>query len=137
VAAHTWWRAERSKKNPRTPWQSLPEYFRHYAHIIVLRTLFGVVIFGVWMRNPDALAKLAYLAKDAGWNVVAGAMEHLAVSPHDIFVALGFGLLLDLILYLLARYIPGFKKVLPDAPGATVCLDVEEAKKLRDGGAND
>lgn len=141
VAAHTYWQANKSAKNQFTPWQSVTQYLNRYSGIIIVRTVIAIVIYGIWWSNPDALLKLstamAAKAQGAGWEKAAIVFGAIRISPLNVFVALGFGVSTDAILFMLAKYIPGFKSVVPDFPVEPEFTDAgavaREQKKTEEG----
>jgi hypothetical protein len=97
----------------------------------------GIGIYGIWFTNPNALLNLstamAAKAQGAGWEKASIVLGAIHIDPLNIFVALIFGVCLDLVLFALAKYIPGFKSVVPDFPVEPEVLDagkvIDEQKK--------
>lgn len=142
VAMHAWYQAYRSSQNSYTPWKTVSDYLNRYTPLIIIRVLCGIVIYGVWWRNPEAVpqitAAMAAKVQGIGWGNAAVIFAYVKISPHDIFTALGFGLSLDGVLYFLAKYVPGFKSIVPDLPPNISIVDAgkvidEQAKKTSAG----
>lgn len=120
VAAHTYWQADKSVTNRVTPWNTITQYLNRYSGLILIRTIIGIGIYGLWWSNPDFVtnitAAMAAKAQGVGWDKAAIVFSVLKVSSHNVFVALLFGASLDGVLYFAAKYVPGFKSVVPDIP---------------------
>lgn len=120
VVAHTFWQADKSVTNRVTPWNTMTQYLNRYAGLIIIRTVIGIGVYGLWWSNPDFVtnftAAMAAKAQGAGWDKAAIVFGVLKVSSRNIFVALLFGASLDGVLFFAAKYVPGFKSVVPDIP---------------------